>query len=70
MEFTENDVAYWYRSYFATESLSPWQRLMTGLVRLRGVRRAIRQALKNRAGQERTMAAVKAEASQSQRRAA
>ncbi len=48
MRFSEDEIAHWYCSYFATESLTHWQRLLTGVVRLRGIRRALRMAIRNR----------------------
>ncbi len=53
MGFTAADVEYWYECYFATGRLSLLQRLQAGVIRMRGMGRAIRLALKRRRGPQR-----------------
>ncbi|QDT55121.1 Alpha-D-kanosaminyltransferase [Caulifigura coniformis] len=48
MGFRDDDVKHWYQCYFAQTGLTPWQRLLTGTIRLRGIRRALKMALKQR----------------------
>lgn len=49
MGFSGEDAAHWYRSYFATGTLSPRMQFLAALIRLRGVRRALRMALRRKA---------------------
>jgi hypothetical protein len=70
MGFRDDDVAHWYQCYFATRELSPWQRLVTGAIRLRGIRRAIRMAFKERIAGREAPAAARPSIDVSQRRAA
>jgi hypothetical protein len=48
MGFRDDDVEYWYQCYFARRELSVWQQLLRGAIRLRGIRRALKMALKQR----------------------
>jgi len=46
MGFRDGDVAHWYQCYFARRELTLWQQVLTGAIRLRGIRRALKMALK------------------------
>ena len=60
MGFSAEDVVDWYRCYFSTATLSPVQRALTVLIRLRGGRRALRKALKQTTKEALAPAAVTA----------
>lgn len=71
MGFTDGDVKHWYRCYFAAGELSISQRLQTGIIRLRGIRRAMRMAFKRSTRMARTPAvATPSHAGDEERRAA
>ncbi len=48
MEFPAADIQSWYEQYFVSDRLSAWQKLLTGVIRLRGLRRALRMSNKRR----------------------
>jgi hypothetical protein len=60
MGFRDEDVAHWYQCYFARRELTPWQLLLTGTIRLRGIRRALKMALKQQGSAVSTPLAAKA----------
>jgi len=70
MRFPDQDVDDWYRCYFSQQELSPWQRLLTGLIRLRGIRRSLRLAFKQRGQKPAVPSAARASGIGSERRAA
>jgi len=70
MGFRADDVQHWYQCYFASGTLTPWQRLLSGAVRMRGLRRALRLSVKQKGQGTRTISAAALSPNQEQRRAA
>ena len=70
MGFGDEDVAHWYQCYFARRELTLWQQLLTGVIRLRGIRRALKMALKQRGSGIPIPSATQASDDSTERRAA
>jgi heptose I phosphotransferase len=68
MGFRDEDVAHWYRCYFVGRERTPWQQLLIAAIRLRGIRRALKMAIRQRGTA--SPAIAQASDAQGQRRAA